>query len=97
MSGHQFRGLQDIGAHEVEKDQTHFGGLVDVFTFCLWMKAESRADSTKHSRDSLLRLSLLTPADKYSMEAFQSDSLDLFHKTGLFLPLENRPLRYSHS
>jgi hypothetical protein len=48
MFRYQFRSLQDLGLHEVPKDLTYFGGLLIIFTFCQWMKAESSiVDSAK--------------------------------------------------
>lgn len=85
---YNFRNLQEFGAHPLAKNVNHFGGIVDgAYTFCQWIKADSSLDTTKLLWESLLKLSLPTPAEGCSMEAFQNYAPDLFHKGGPFSPI----------
>jgi hypothetical protein len=51
------------------------------------MKADGSLNTTKRSWESLLKLSLPTPAEGCEMEVFQNDAPDLFHKGGPFSPI----------
>jgi hypothetical protein len=42
MFDYSLHNLQEFGAHVLVKNVNHFGGIVDVYTFCQWMKADKK-------------------------------------------------------
>jgi hypothetical protein len=47
MFDYNFQNLQEFGAYPLAKNINHFGGIVDVYTSCQWMKADASYDTTK--------------------------------------------------
>jgi hypothetical protein len=47
MFGYNFRSLQEFVAHPLAKNVNQFGGIIDIYTFCQWMKVIASHDTRK--------------------------------------------------